>query len=275
MQQNCRKFLRSGFARLAVAIVMGIAALVFSFVPGKTQTISEILNRKKIVMGVLVDLPPFGMMNSEQKPDGLDIELAGLLAKNLGVEPEIVPVATANRVPYLQSKRIDILVASLGITPDRAKQVMFTIPYVSVDVVIAAGKNVKLSSIDDLKNVSVAVARGSSQEGYISSVAPKDAKIMRFDGDGAATQALISGQAQALSNNSIMIASIKKANPSLEIENKVTLRRQANAIAVRLDAFELHQWINTFIYQMKMTGELEALHQKWLGFSSVADLPTF
>jgi len=263
------------FTRVAALCVVAALAMIANLAPSQAQTINEILNRKKIVIGVLVDLPPFGMMNSEQKPEGLDIDLANLLAKNLGVEAEIVPVATANRIPYLQSKRIDILCASLGITPDRAKQVMFTIPYVSVDVVIAAGKTTKLASIDDLKTVSIAVARGSSQEGYVSSIAPKDAKIMRFDGDGPATQALITGQAQALANNSIMIASIKKANPGLEIENKITLRRQANAIAVRLDAFELHQWINTFIYHAKMTGELEILHQKWLGFSSVADLPTF
>jgi len=275
MPHTCRTFLRTSFAHVAVVSALAILALAASLASSQAQTINEILNRKKIVIGVLVDLPPFGMMNSEQKPEGLDIELAVLLAKNLGVEAEIVPVATANRIPYLQSKRIDILVASLGITPDRAKQVMFTIPYVSVDVVIAAGKNVKLSTIDDLKTVSIAVARGSSQEGYVTSIAPKDAKIMRFDGDAPATQAFIAGQAQALSNNSIMIASIKKANPALEIENKITLRRQANAIAVRLDAFELHQWINTFIYQMKMTGELEALHLKWIGASSVADLPVF
>jgi polar amino acid transport system substrate-binding protein len=270
-----RTLLRLRLARVAALAALAITALTACLASSQAQSVSEILSRKKIVIGVLVDLPPFGMMSSEQKPEGLDIDLAALLAKNLGVEAEIVPVATANRIPYLQSKRIDILVASLGITPDRAKQVMFTIPYVSVDVVIAAGKSVKLASIDDLKTVSIAVARGSSQEGYVTSIAPKDAKIMRFDGDAPATQAFIAGQAQALSNNSIMIASIKKANPGLEIENKITLRRQANAIAVRLDAFELHQWINTFIYHAKMTGELETLHQKWLGFSSVADLPTF
>jgi polar amino acid transport system substrate-binding protein len=271
MPKSCRTPLRV----LAALTIASLVLLTAGLVPGEAQTINEILNRKKIVIGVLIDLPPFGMMNSQQQPEGLDIELGQLLAKNLGVEAEIVPVATANRVPYLQSKRIDVLVASLGITPDRAKQVMFTIPYVSVDVIIAAGKNVKLTSIDDLKTVSVAVARGSSQEGYVTSAAPKDAKIMRFDGDGPATQAVIAGQAQSLANNSIMIASINKANPGLELESKVTLRRQANSIAVRLDAIELHQWINTFIYHIKMTGELEALQMKWIGASSVATLPTF
>ncbi len=260
--------------RMLAAVIFAVGCSLALASSAAAQTLAEIVAKKKIVVGVLVDLPPFGMMDANQKPVGLDIDLANLMAKNLGVEAEIVPVATGNRIPYLQSKRIDVLVASLGITPERAKQVMFAIPYVGVDVVIAGPKRVKISSIEDLKNVSVAVARGSSQEGYITAIAPKDAKIMRFDGDGAATQAVLSGQADTFSNNTLMVGTIKKANPSLEIENKVVLRRQANAIAVRLDAFELHQWINTFIYHTKMTGELQALHTKWLGEPS-PELPVF
>jgi polar amino acid transport system substrate-binding protein len=71
-----------------------------------------------------------------------------------------------------------------------------------------------------------------------------------------------------------MIGAIAKANPSLQLEEKITLRRQANAIAVRLDAFELHQWINTFIYQIKLSGELDALNRKWIGVP-LGDLPVF
>ncbi|MCO5089819.1 transporter substrate-binding domain-containing protein [Bosea sp. (in: a-proteobacteria)] len=253
------KFSRAATAFLVFALLTTAAGVA------SAQTIAELQARKKIVIGVLVDFPPFGIMNTEGKPDGLDIELAKLMAKNLGVEAEIMPVVNANRIPFLQSKRIDVLVASLGVTSERARQVMFTIPYAAVDVVIAAPKKVQLSKIEDLMNVSVAVARGSSQEGYVSSIAPKGAKIQRFDGDGPATQAMLTGQVDALAQNTLMLKSIKDVNPGLDIENKIVLRRQGNSIAVRLDAFELHQWINTFLYQIRMTGELDALHKKWLG----------
>jgi polar amino acid transport system substrate-binding protein len=242
--------------------------------PAFPQTLAEIQAKKKIVVGVLTDFPPFGIMNDQQQPDGFDIELAKLMAKNLGVEAEIVSMTTANRIPYLQSKRVDVLVASLGITPERARQVMFTIPYAAVNVVIAAPRSVNLKTIEDLKTISVAVSRGSSQETYVDAIAPKGAKIERFDGESPAAQAMLSGQADAWANNTIMIGTIAKANPSLQIEEKITLRRQSNAIAVRLDAFELHQWINTFIYQIKLDGELDALNRKWIGVP-LGELPVF
>ncbi len=266
---TARNFLSRTAKPLLVSALLLAGANVAS-----AQTIAEIQGRKKIVVGVLVDFPPFGIMNAEGKPDGLDIELASLMAKNLGVEAEIVPVVNANRIPYLQSKRIDVLVASLGVTAERARQVMFSIPYVSVDVVIAAPKKVQLTKIEDLTKVSVGVARGSAQEGYVSSIAPKGAKIQRFDGDGPATQALLSGQVDAMAQNTLMLKSIKSVNPDLDIENKIVLRRQGNSIAVRLDAFELHQWINTFLYQIKMNGDLDALHKKWLG-EPLGDLSSF
>jgi polar amino acid transport system substrate-binding protein len=250
---------------LACMSLIMVGALALTPDTARAQSVAEIQANKKIKIGVLVDFPPFGMMNSEQKPDGLDIDLAKLLAKHLGVEAEIMPVVNANRIPFLQSKRIDILVASLGITSPRAAQVMFSIPYASVDVVIAAPKEVALSKIEDLTKFSVAVTRGSSQEGYVTAVAPKDAKIRRFDSDGAATQAFLSGQVDGLAQSTLMLNAIKGANPSLDIENKIVLRRQGNAIAVRLDAFELHQWINTFLYVIKEDGELAALQKKWLG----------
>lgn len=262
-------FLRRVLFGAGVVLAMALAAGT-----ARAQSINEILTKKKIVIGVLVDFPPFGIMNDKQQPDGYDIELAKLMAKYLGVEAEITPITTANRIPYLQSKRIDVLVASLGITAERAKQVMFTIPYAGVNVVIAAPKAVKLEKIDDLKQVSIAVSRGSSQETYVDEIAPKDAKIMRFDGESPAAQAMLTGQAQAWANNTIMIGAIAKNNPGLDIESKIVLRRQANAIAVRLDAYELHQWINTFIYQIKMTGELDALHRKWIG-TPLPELPVF
>jgi polar amino acid transport system substrate-binding protein len=238
------------------------------------QTISEILAKKKLVIGVLVDFPPFGFMNDRQQADGYDIDIAKLMAKYLGVEPEIVPVSTANRIPFLQSKKIDILVASLGISPERAKQVMFTNPYAAVNVVIAAPASVNLKDVADLAKLSVAVSRGSAQETYVDAAAPKGAKIMRFDGEMPAAQAMISGQADTWAENTVMLGAVAKSNPDLHLETKITLRRQYNAMAVRMDAFELKQWVGTFLYQVKLNGELDALHQKWIGVP-LPELPVF
>jgi polar amino acid transport system substrate-binding protein len=99
---------------------------------------------------------------------------------------------------------------------------------------------------------------------FLTQLAPKDAKIMRYEGEAAAAQALISGQVDALSFNNTMLPTIRKANPKLEIEPKIFLRAQMDAIAVRKDAFELKEWLNATIYYIKSNGELDAIYRKWL-----------
>lgn len=267
--------MRIQWLRLVVlGLLVAVGGCLAGAAPGQAQTIADILARQKLTIGVLVDFPPFGFMNDKQEPDGFDIDLAKLMAKYMGVKAEIVPVSDANRIPFLQSKKVDLLVASLGITPERARQVMFTDPYVDVNVVIAAPKKVPLNDPQQLTQYSVAVARGSSQETYLTSVAPKGAKIMRFDGEMPPAQAMISGQADAWADSAIMIAGIAKAYPQLQIEPKIVLKHQVNAIAVRMDAFELAHWVNTFLYQVKLSGELDKLHRKWLG-TPLPELPVF
>ncbi|MGH7043991.1 MAG: transporter substrate-binding domain-containing protein [Acetobacteraceae bacterium] len=260
-------------AAVTLAVAFGSCALGAASSHAQT-TLAEILAKKELVVGSLVDFPPFGFMDKEQKAVGFDIDLAHLMAKYMGVKLKIVPISDANRVPYLQSKKVDVLIASLGITPERAKQVMFTDPYAEVDVAIAAPKNLPLTNIQQLTKYSVAVARGSSQAGYIEALAPKGAKIMYFDGEMPPAQAMISGLANSWSDSTIMIAAIAKKYPNLNIVPKIVLKRQANAIAVRLSDFRLERWINTFLYQIKLSGELDTLYRKWLD-TPLPELPVF
>ncbi len=85
--------------RALAACVLAVTLTLAGTVPGLAQSINDILSKGKIVVGVLVDFPPFGILNERQEPDGYDIELAKLMGKYLGVEVEIVPMTTANRSP--------------------------------------------------------------------------------------------------------------------------------------------------------------------------------
>src|SRR3546814_12181523 len=80
------------------------------------------LFRSELTIGMLVDFPPYGIMNTENKPDGYDADVARQLAKDLGVKLNIVPVTGPNRIPYLLTNKVDVLIASLAITPARAEQ---------------------------------------------------------------------------------------------------------------------------------------------------------
>ncbi len=197
-----------------------------------------------------------------------------LVAKYLGVELELVPVTGPNRIPYLLTNKIDMLIATFGITPERAKQVQFSIPYSSIDIYLLAPKKLAIKSPEDLKGVKIAVARASTQDTAISAIAPKDARIMRFDDDASALQAMISGQSDALGAANVVLAQLRKSHPEMEIEPKITLRHQPNGIALRRADGELRQWVDTVIFYIKNNGELDAINRKWLG-QPLPELPTF
>src|SRR3546814_4142368 len=113
---------------------------------------------------MLVDFPPYGIMNTENKPDGYDADVARQLAKDLGVKLNIVPVTGPNRIPYLLTNKVDVLIASLAITPARAEQVQFSHPYSAAQIVVFGGKDLKLarseehtSELQSLMRISYAV----------------------------------------------------------------------------------------------------------------------
>lgn len=255
----------SGIARRTfLGAAFAVASIFFAVGAVGAQSIDSLVSSGTVKVGVLVDFPPFGLTNSAQQPDGFDIELANMMAGALGVQAEIVPVSNANRIPYLQSGRIDVLVASLGITPERAKQVMFTTPYAATAVIVAGPKSVQVSSLDELAGKRIAIGRGSASDTYFTNFVPEGSTILKFDGEAAAFQAALSGQADVFSTSNITVASLLQANPDADVEQKIVLSTQANGMAVRLDAFELHHWLDTFIYSVKLNGQLEALYEKWI-----------
>src|SRR5262245_19265292 len=99
--------------------------------PAVAQTVDEIIKRGKVIVGVNTTTPIFGLMGKDGEPEGYDPDVARLLGKYLGVPVEFVSVTGANRIPFLLSGRVDLVIALFGITPERALQVSFSMPYAS------------------------------------------------------------------------------------------------------------------------------------------------
>lgn len=264
MHAIARHFRRAVAAGLLAATAAGFAAL-----PAAAQTVDEIKSKGKLTVGMLVDFPPYGITNAENQPDGYDADVARLMGKHMGVEVDLVPVTGPNRIPFLLTNKVDLLVASFGITEERAKQVQFSDPYASIDVVLLAPKDTEISNPEDLKGHRIAVTRASTQDLAVTSSAPKGTKIMRFDDDATAMQALLSRQVDGLGVSTLVAQEINKLDPSAGYEPKFTLRRQFQGIAMRQNQSDLTAWVNGFLAEAKGSGELNAIHRKWLG----TDLP--
>ena len=248
-------------------IIAGLLALsiaTFTGAAAKADAFEDILKKGVVRIATPLDVPPFGSQNEKREPEGFDVELAGMVAKALGVKLEMQQVTGANRIPFLLTNKVDIVISVMGLTPERAKQIMFTSPYADTQLAVYGPKSADVPSPDKIGSLKVAAAKGTIQETELSARAPK-ANIMRTEDDATASAAYLSGQAELFATNSLIIPDLQKRNPGKEFEIKFTLRRSPAHMGVRMGEHNLVRWLDSFIFVNMMNGEIDRLHQKWLG----------
>jgi polar amino acid transport system substrate-binding protein len=255
-------------------IAAAVGALALASTASHAQTVADIVKKGKVTIGVVSGVPPFGMADPQGNPVGYDVDVANLVAKYIGVPVEIVALTPPSRIPALESGKVDFLIATLGPTPERAKVVAFTIGYSSFDMTVFAPTAAKYVKLQDLASKKVGVPRGSPQDSNLTRLAVPGTTVVRFEDDATAAQALISGQVDAVVLPGSTGNDIFKARAAGKFGGKFALYAQASSMALRRDAHELRQWLNTTIYSMKQTGELDVLSRKWQG-TPLANLPVF
>jgi polar amino acid transport system substrate-binding protein len=237
------------------------------------QTVDEIIKKGEIVVGVDLTNAPWGFLDAKQEPAGFDPAFAQLLASKLGVKLRIERVTGPTRIPFLQSGRADVIISTLSVTAERAQQVWFTAPYAPNPLILIAPKDKPYKAYSDLKGARVAVPRGSPQDIAVTKNAP-DAILMRFDDDASAQQAVMTGQADLLGGGILVPAALNKMQPGRDYEQKIVLNELYMSMAVRKGSADLHQYLNTFIFLVKQSGELDALTRQHLNVPA-GNLPTF
>jgi polar amino acid transport system substrate-binding protein len=248
------------------------AALVFSLAQARADAFADILKNGSLRVAVPLDAPPFGSVSQERKPEGFDIDLAEMVAKALGVKLELQQVTGANRIPYLLTDKVDVIISVLGLTPERAKQIMFSAPYADTQLAVFGPNSIAVKAASELGQLKVVAAKGTTQDLGLAEMNPR-ANIMRTEDDATAATAYLSGQADLFATNSLLIADLRKRTPGKEFDLKFVIRRSPAHMGVRMGEFTLLQWLNSFIFFSTMNGELDKLHRKWLGVA-MAPLPT-
>ena len=254
-------------------IVTALLALTLAAVPAHADRLQEILDEGVVRIGVPIDVPPFGFIDENQEPVGLDVDLAGMVAKELGVELELQQITGINRIPFLMTDKVDIVIAIMGATPERAKQIMFSSPYASLYIGVFGPKDLPVTSADTIGDYSVGVPRGTTQDISVTEMAP-NANIVRFEDDATTVAAFLSGQVDMFGTANILVQDMVNKDPSLDLANKFVIRTSPAHMGVRHGEFNLLRWLDTFIFYSKMNGSLEALHQEWIG-ESMKPLPSF
>jgi len=232
--------------------------------PSSAADLAAIESAGTIKIGMLVDFPPFGIQDASGTPDGYDADVAKALAESLGVEAQIVPVTGPNRIPYLLSGQVDVLVASLGITEERAQKVDFSTPYAGISIAVYGATGTEVKEPADLAGQTIAVARASTQDTGVTGVAPEGTEIRRFDDDASAVQALLSGQVNLIGLSNVVFLQVEKVAAG-KFDKKFDLSSQVQGIAVAPGSDALLEKVNAFVQTARTDGTLDEVHQKWLG----------
>jgi polar amino acid transport system substrate-binding protein len=176
---------------------------------------------------------------------------------------DIVQVNAAGRIPTLVNGQADMMLGGFAIVATRAMSVWFTIPFTNGQTAVIAPAERKIATMADLGGLRVGVVRGNTQDVTITALAPPTCTLVRFDDDAASIAALISGQVDATVAGVGVAGATARANPSKHIEIKLQLRQNPMGIGIRRGNADLLQWVNTFIFNIKYTGELQAMHAKY------------
>lgn len=255
-----------------VTAALAAATLVFGFVEAKADSFADIIKKGVVRIAVPLDVPPFGSVNQDRKAEGFDIDFAEMVGKALGVKVELQQVTGANRIPFLLTDKVDIVISVMGLTPERARQIMFTAPYADTNLAVFGPKSANVKSAADLGNLKVVAAKGTTQDLGLSAMNPR-ANIMRTEDDATAATAYLTGQADLFATNSLIVPDLLKRAPNKEFDLKFLIRRSPAHMGVKMGEFALLQWLNSFIFFNTMNGELDRLHQKWLAMPMIP-LPT-
>lgn len=256
LSRSRRWILSAGAALVAAGVTL----------PAQAQNaLDGVLKSKTIRIAIPTDFPPYGFVGLDMEPQGLDVDMARLIAAKLGVKAELVPVSSANRIAYLQTKKADLVISTLGKNPEREKVIDFTAAYSPFYQAVFGPKPLPAKSVTELHGKTIGVTRGAIEDQELSKLAPADVTIKRFEDNNATVAAFVSGQVQFIATGASVAAVVMQKNPQLGTELKFVLKDSPNFIGVAKGEDALRTKVNTLIAAAKAAGELDKLAQKWLG----------
>jgi polar amino acid transport system substrate-binding protein len=254
-------------------IGMAAAAAWLAFAPAASaDQLDDIMKAKKIRVAVAMGVPLFAFVDAQVKPTGSDVETARMIAQDMGVELELVEITNAARVPTIQTRKADILVANLGITPERKKAVDFTVPYATLNIIVAGPASAAIKEYGDLTGKRIGVTRATVNDQMVTQNA-KGAEIVRFEDDATLITAVVSGQVDIVSTQTAVLAAMNdKRGGKNPLETKFVQQELNLGIALPQGETRLKEWLDNWIKTNFTNGKLNATFKKFHNRDLPADL---
>lgn len=258
-------------AALALTLALGMTACGSSGDSGKTsdtaskgksgkevyRTLDEIKKDGTINIGVFSDKNPFGYVDENGEYQGYDVYFAKRLAKDLGVKVNFVSTEAANRIEYLQTGKVDVILANFTVTDERAKEVDFALPYMNVALGVVSRDDNVIKSLDNWnKDDSIIVISGTTAETYLIKNYP-DIPLQKFDSYATAKEAFENGTSVAWANDNTEVIAFSLQNKGYTVGIPSLGSNDSIAPAVTKGNDTLLDWIND---EIKTLGEEQFFH---------------
>lgn len=244
---------------LLLTLILALGALVSCSSKEEEQTASGIDAIKEagvVRIGVFSDKPPFGFVDEKGENQGYDVYLAKRIAKDLlGDESkvEFVLVEAANRVEYLQSNKVDIILANFTQTPEREEVVDFAKAYMKVDIGVVSPDGSPIKSIDDLKGKQLIVNKGTTAEAFFTKNYP-EIELVGYEQNTEAFNALLDGRGAALAHDNTLLFAWARENKGFTTYIDSLGDESVIAPAVKKDNTELKEWLDEEITKLTQEG---------------------
>jgi polar amino acid transport system substrate-binding protein len=266
------KFARTLRTVIIVCAAVGLVSAAAACTPmpaGGGAAAADSALRHVLATGTLrvascLSFTPFGFTNPQGQPDGYDVDIAKELAKDMGVKLEVVDTTSSNRIPNLQTNKVDVVFCNFTRTLERAKEIAFTDPYVvaTEGLLVRSGRGV--TSLESMKGRTVAVVKGSTNADVLRERGI-DVKVAEFDSSQAAVLAVKQGQADAMVEDSNYLQYQAKLNPGLQVVTSNLVPLEYNAFGVKQGDQVWVDYLNQFLFDLSSSGKNLELYRKWFG----------
>ena len=227
------------------------------------RNVAAIQESGSVKIGVFSDKSPFGYVDSNGEYAGYDIEYGNRLGRDLGVDVEYVPVEAASRVEFLDTNKVDIILANFTVTPERAEKVDYANPYMKVSLGAVTPDNAPIDSVEGLEGKNVIVVKGTTAEAYLEKNHP-DIKLTKFEQYTEATNALLDGRGDAwVTDSTKAVAWAAKTDGfSATIPTLGETDTIAGAVAKGND--DLREWLNNNLVELGKENFFHNTYEKTL-----------
>ena len=234
---------------LVLTLILTLSVASVALADAQARTLDEIKDSGKLTVGVFSDKKPFGYVDEFGEYQGYDVYFARRLAEDLGVELELVSVDAPNRVEYLTSAKVDVILANFTGTPERAEVVDFALPYMKVALGVVSPDAALITSVEELRGKTLIVSKGTTAETWFTANEP-DVKLLKFDTYTETFNALLDGRGDALSTDNTEVLAWAIENPGFAVGIEALGNQDTIAPAVQKGNETVLSYINDEIVKL-------------------------